>query len=138
MSCIYRDGQVLQVADDVMSQIYNALKLYVKETEEQCLEVAEESAKQLAKDLNAASKQFPYRKRSKIAYNKSWTSKKVGDHAVVVYSKVPGIPHVLENGHALIVRGVKKGTVPAHVHIRPVVDEAKENYEKAIREALGG
>ena len=58
------------------------------------------------------------------AYAKGWKVEKSGKthrqlrHSATVYNKYPGLPHLLENGHALR----QGGRSPAIVHIKPVED----------------
>ena len=78
---------------------------------------------------------------SKSAFNgnkywKSWTSKvtkeKTGDYSVVLYSKMPGLPHLLEYGHALRQGGRTEG----RTHIKPVEETLIEEYEKGIEKGI--
>ena len=123
------------MASDVISQIYNAMKFYTKEVDEKAAKAAQKAAKQCAKELNAASAVFPYRGRTKVPYSKSWISTKE-QWGYVVHSKLPGIPHVLERGHAVVRNGKVIGRAAAHPHIAPVVEKNKSDYETAIRKAL--
>jgi hypothetical protein len=70
----------------------------------------------------------------KGAYAKAWTFeveegrlKNTG----IVYNRMPGLPHLLEKGHAK--RG--GGRVPGRAHIAPAEEEAIEAIQKAIEEA---
>lgn len=69
------------------------------------------------------------------AYSKSWTStletSRFGSTAVI-HSKKPGLPHLLENGHAN--RG--GGRTPGRAHIAPVEDKLVEEFQKAVEQAL--
>lgn len=69
-------------------------------------------------------------------YWKSWTSKvtkeKTGDYSVVIYSKMPGLPHLLEYGHALR----QGGRVEGRAHIKPVEETLIEEYQKGIEKGL--
>ena len=71
-------------------------------------------------------------------YAKSWKSKVTGESSnaltVTVYSSVPGLPHLLEHGHAK--RG--GGRVRAIPHIAPAEEAAEEKLIKDIEKALGG
>lgn len=71
-------------------------------------------------------------------YAKSWKSKTTSENAnaieVTVYSSVPGLPHLLEHGHAK--RG--GGRVRAIPHIAPAEEAAEEKLLKDIEKALGG
>ena len=50
-----------------------------------------------------------------------------------VYSKMPGLPHLLEKGHAK----VGGGRTRAQVHIAPAADDGFELTEKVILATLG-
>ena len=51
---------------------------------------------------------------------------------MTLYSKVPGLPHLLENGHAK--RG--GGRVPGKTHIAPVEQELIKQFEEQIEKAV--
>lgn len=69
-------------------------------------------------------------------YWKSWrqktTKEKTGDYSVVIYSQMPGLPHLLEYGHAL--RG--GGRVQGRTHIKPVEETLVAEYEKGIEKGI--
>lgn len=69
-------------------------------------------------------------------YAKGWTSQvETGRFSAqgVIYNKdVPGLPHLLENGHAK--RG--GGRVPGRVHIAPVEEKLVETFQKDLEEKL--
>lgn len=64
-------------------------------------------------------------------YAKSWTYELEESRfktTATIHSKLPGLPHLLENGHAK--RG--GGRVMGRVHIAPVETEINQTIEKAI------
>ena len=69
-------------------------------------------------------------------YAKSWKSKATSENAnaieVTVYSSVPGLPHLLEHGHAN--RG--GGRVRAIPHIAPAEEATEDKLLKEIEKAL--
>ena len=69
-------------------------------------------------------------------YWKSWrqktTKEKTGDYSVVIYSQMPGLPHLLEYGHALR----QGGRVQGKEHIKPVEETLVEEYLKGIEKGL--
>ena len=86
-----------------------------------------------------AAQTFPV-KRRKISgkYAKGWTSTKEGSRlgtVVTIYSKTPGLPHLLEFGHVSR-NGTRRtfGRVPGYEHIQPIADEIETTFE---REVLG-
>lgn len=69
-------------------------------------------------------------------YRKGWTYKvetrRLYSTGVIYNKDVPGLPHLLENGHAK--RG--GGRVPGIAHIKPVEEEIKTQFEQEIRGTL--
>lgn len=69
-------------------------------------------------------------------YWKSWRQKlkkeSTGDYSVTIYSQMPGLPHLLEHGHAK--RG--GGRVQGRVHIQPVEETLVEEYEKGVLKGI--
>ena len=68
-------------------------------------------------------------------YARGWTSKvEVGRLGVsgVIYNKTPGLPHLLEYGHAN--RG--GGRTPARPHIAPAEEQIVKEYEEEVKSKL--
>lgn len=69
-------------------------------------------------------------------YASGWTSKveesRTGSFAILHNARLPGFPHLLENGHAK--RG--GGRVLGTVHIAPVEEELVEAFQKDIEGKL--
>lgn len=70
----------------------------------------------------------------KYAQSISYTVKdRSGDISVEIGSKtMPGLPHLLELGHAT----VGGGFVPGRPHISPAADTAMEQFEKDVEKAV--
>ena len=69
-------------------------------------------------------------------YSKGWRSQyetqRLSAQGTIYNATVPGLPHLLENGHAK--RG--GGRVPGRVHIKPVEDQIIETFTKQLEEKL--
>lgn len=68
-------------------------------------------------------------------YSKSWTSKTEQGRlytTVTIYSRIPGLPHLLEHGHALVGGGRVKG----RAHIQPVEEKLIKEYEEEVTAKL--
>lgn len=68
-------------------------------------------------------------------YARGWTSRfDTGRLSAVgtIYNKKPGLPHLLENGHAK--RG--GGRVPGRTHIAPVEEKLVTEFQRAVEEKL--
>lgn len=64
------------------------------------------------------------------------TSKGPEGLVITVYSKKPGLPHLLEHGHVLIAHGKVCGRVGAKVHIKPAELIAVKSIEQEIKKIL--
>ena len=68
-------------------------------------------------------------------YSRSWTTtieKKRTGTVATIHSNLPGLPHLLEKGHAKR----NGGRVAGREHIAPVEEEIAEKYLKAVEDAL--
>lgn len=69
-------------------------------------------------------------------YASGWSSKvedtRMGAKATLYNAKVPGLPHLLENGHAK--RG--GGRVPGRIHIAPVEEELDRMFTSELEAGL--
>lgn len=68
-------------------------------------------------------------------YAKGWTSKiengRTGTEGII-YNKKPGLPHLLENGHAK--RG--GGRVAGRSHIKPVEEQVIKDFEGMVKSKI--
>lgn len=85
---------------------------------------------------NESLSKFKDRRLRKGRYGTGWTYKvekgRLGVSAVLYNSKYPGLPHLLENGHAK--RG--GGFVPGRPHIAPVEEQIVKLYEEEVASKL--
>lgn len=69
-------------------------------------------------------------------YSKGWTSRyedgRLSQQGIIYNKDVPGLPHLLEHGHALRNGGRTKGVS----HIAPVEDKISEEFYKAVKNSL--
>lgn len=68
-------------------------------------------------------------------YAKGWTSTmETGRISAqgTIYNNIPGLPHLLENGHAK--RG--GGRVPGRAHIAPVENQIVEQFQKEVERRI--
>ena len=106
---------------------------YVDGVQGDLVEVTNKVAREGVKALRAAS-------RSTFGgsgkYASGWAVEKAkGGRQIVadatIYNKLPGLPHLLENGHAK--RG--GGRVAGKTHIAPIEEQLIEDYVRAVEEA---
>ena len=85
-----------------------------------------------AKEVKRASKQFG----GTGVYADGWTSKfetgRLSAQGTIYNKDVPGLPHLLENGHAKR----NGGRVPGRAHIAPVEEKLIKEFEKAVGKAV--
>lgn len=102
----------------------------------------EEIRKELDADIPAVAKETAKKIKADAPkrtgeYAKSWKTKVstnlYGDTTATVYSTKPGLPHLLEFGHAN--RGGGR-TQPAE-HIAPAEEWAEKEITKRVKEAIG-
>lgn len=51
---------------------------------------------------------------------------------VTIYNRTPGLPHLLEYGHAVILGGRVYGDYSGKVHIQPVEEKVVKEYEREV------
>lgn len=111
-------------ASNLASVIGEILSDYGDETKKDVSDVIKSVAKKGAQAVKNESLQtFKPSNLSNGRYGTGWTytveEKRLGTTAIIYNSKYPGLPHLLENGHAK--RG--GGRTAPKVHIAPVEDE---------------
>lgn len=108
---------------DLAAEVERILAEYGDEVNEKMGEVVNKLAQKGAKQLRATSPVDASAPRSG-AYAKGWTVEKDGKkhrqlrHSATIYNKEPGLPHLVEKGHALR----QGGRSPAKPHIKQVED----------------
>ena len=115
--------------DNLGATISGILNKYADETTVSVQQAVKETAQAGAKAINSeAGAKFKGKK-----YSKSWTSEtkisRLGATATI-YSKKPGLPHLLEHGHAS--RGGGR-PVPGRIHIEPVNEQIERDFERKVR-----
>lgn len=116
----------------LQAEVSAILEEYGEEVAEHLDEVTKDIGKKGAKALRSSSK-GSFGGSGK--YARGWTyeveESRLGT-TVTIYNRIPGLPHLLENGHAK--RG--GGRVPGRSHIAPVEAELIETYEKEVASRL--
>ena len=68
-------------------------------------------------------------------YAKGWTYQVEKNRlytTVTIYNRTPGLPHLLEHGHAVVSGGRKVGEYSGKKHIAPVEEKIIQDYEKEV------
>ena len=119
--------------DKFSAEISKVLAKYGGDVKENLDEVTKRMAKKGAKEIAAKS-------RSVIGgsgrYANGWTTKfeksRYSAQGVIYNGTVPGLPHLLEKGHAK--RG--GGRAPGRAHIAPVEEELVRTFENEVKAKL--
>ena len=117
--------------DRLAIEIEKILEDYGENVQQNINDIVGEITKKGAKTLNQQSRQTFEGKK----YRKSWTTEvETGRMSAqgTIYSKIPGLPHLLEYGHAL--RG--GGRTTGRVHIAPVEEALVREFETKVKSKL--
>ena len=121
-------------ADKLAAEIENILKEYGDDINDNIGLATAEVTKAAVKALKQeARNKF---KRKTGDYAKGWTSKvekeRLKTTGIIYNSKVPGLPHLLEHGHAVRVGGRNYGYADGKEHIALVEDKAVKDFENKV------
>lgn len=111
------------------SEIGSILSMYSNNVTEATEKWLKETAEQTAKNVKANAKSAGFKGAKE--YISGWKTKKVNGHWVVYNAKKPGLAHLLEHGHEIVVHGVSTGKrSKAYPHIK----KAEEQINELIKE----
>ena len=123
--------------NELANAIKKALEDYSVEVGRGVRKAAEKTAREAVQKLKATSP------KKTGEYAAGWTSKKVRTAAkgdivdITIHNRTkPGLTHLLEKGHAVKKNGTVYGRAPAHVHIKPVEEEAVRRFEERVQEVI--
>lgn len=117
--------------DDMDAAIMDILDEYEEFTVQTVREATQRVAKEGVRALKSSSGQFG----GSGKYARGWTTTSEGgrfDTTVTIHNRTPGLPHLLENGHALR----NGGRVSGRTHIAPVEQELMTKFEQLLRTEL--
>lgn len=116
---------------DLEQRIKQILTEYAEDIQNNVDEIGKRLAKEGAKQINANASIFGGSK-----YRASWTSteekSRVGT-SYTIHSNKPGLPHLLEHGHASR-RGGR--FIAGRTHIAPVEEQLIDEYQKEVIDAI--
>ena len=111
-----------------MKQILEEISDDVDESIEHALNVTGKGARAKLKEVSP---------KEHGDYAKGWKVKRTDDKEITIYnSKMPGLAHLLNNGHAIVNKYGECGRYNGDHHIDKVEEEYIEKYEQAIIEAI--
>lgn len=120
--------------DGLRSAINKILKEYGDGVNADVSKVVQRTGQRAAKALREESR-AKFKTQHNYQYAKGWTAsmdKGRYDATSIVHNKVPGLPHLLENGHAK--RG--GGRVAGRPHIAPVEAAVVSQFETEMTKTL--
>lgn len=113
-------AQMQELLEEVNKEVERSAKTNIQT-------VAKEAAQKLS---NTSPKQTG-------EYAQGWGVKRMGELDVVTYNKtMPGLTHLLENGHVIRNKKGTYGRAPAHKHIKPVEEWAVDELPRRIIEDI--
>lgn len=111
----------------VEAQIMDILNEYDEELGDEVHETFKAIGKETAIELKDKSRQL-FHHQARKHYADGWTSKISGkgmESVVTIYNRLkPGLTHLLENGHMILVNGINHGRSRAFKHIEPAEKQA--------------
>ncbi len=120
---------IIKLSEEVM----DILEKYRDDIADGTDQAALKSATQCVRDVkSAAGASFGGTGKYASGWTKKQTETGRGKAAYTVYNRRPGLPHLLENGHAL----VNGGRVPGKTHIAPAAQKATDEFERAVEEVI--
>lgn len=118
--------------DTLAADIQDILREYGEDVDTLTRETVQKIGKKGVEALRSSSSVFG----GEGIYKGGWQSKvettRFKTKATLYNARVPGLPHLLENGHAKR----SGGRVPGRVHIKPVEDELIKAFESDLKEAI--
>lgn len=117
-------------ASSLQSEIDEILTASEAEIRIASYEASKKTAKEIVKVLKSSS---PKRKGG---YSKGWKATAEEDGYVVHNGRYPGLTHLLENGHDLVVNGAKVGRVSGEPHIKPAENLGIQMFELEVKDEI--
>ena len=126
-------------ADNLGAEIQKILDKYADDISDNMKNVTRDIAKKGVQALKNESKAtFGTVPEQKKKYASSWKVQYEEDvlyYVATIYNGKPGLPHLLEHGHALR-GGGRSGHVAGREHIAGVEENLKREFEAAVERAI--
>ena len=122
--------------DRLSEEINKILTEYGDEVQENVNDAARRVTKAGAKAVRGNAQSTFRVGNGEKNYAKGWTSKfetgRLSAQGIIYNKDLPGLPHLLEHGHA----NRNGGRTPGRAHIAPVEQKIIEDFEKAVKKAI--
>lgn len=123
--------------DNLQSTFMQMLKDYGDKATKAINLAVEDEAKDVRKEIrqNAGSAGIGG-KRYKGGWQIKKTMRTMGVQCTVFNGSTPGLVHLLEKGHRVVVKGKQYGTAKAYEHVAPSTENLDKDLEEKIRQKL--
>ena len=122
--------------DRLSAEVNKVLTEYGDEIQENVNDAARRVTKAGAKAVKGNAQSLFRIGKGEKNYAKGWTSKfetgRLSAQGIIYNKDLPGLPHLLEHGHA----NRNGGRTPGREHIAPVEQKIIEDFEKAVKKAI--
>ena len=122
--------------DRLSAEVNKVLTEYGDEIQENVNDAARRVTKAGAKAVKGNAQSLFRIGKGEKNYAKGWTSKfetgRLSAQGIIYNKDLPGLPHLLEKGHA----NRYGGRTPGRAHIAPVEQKIIEDFEKAVKKAI--
>ena len=122
--------------DRLSAEVNKILTEYGDEVQENVNEATRKVTKAGAKAVKGNAQSLFRIGKGEKNYAKGWTSKfetgRLSAQGIIYNKDLPGLPHLLEHGHA----NRNGGRTPGRAHIAPVEQKIIEDFEKAVKKAI--
>ena len=126
------------MTNDISKEIANILDDYSDKAVRKIEQAEKTAADLVVRELKANAP----RDKGKTGYQSSFAKKKTGsgkNTTYTIYSKKPGMTHLLENGHAIANQyGRQGGRTRGTKHWAPAEQAGIEKFEREVRRELEG
>lgn len=119
-------------ADNLGDAIRDILDEYAEDVQGNLDQITKRVAQKGVQALRSASGVFKGSGKYKSGWSVDITTNRLGTTAHIWNKKTPGLPHLLEYGHA----NVGGGRTPGREHIAPVEEALVREFTQAIEEKL--
>lgn len=120
------------MAQSLEQQLKKVLKKYADDVQNNLENLSKEFAQKGAAEVRRASGIFGGSGRYASGWTSTFQTGRLSAQGIIYNRVVPGLPHLLEHGHAK--RG--GGRTPGRVHIAPVEEKLVEEFERAVKNDL--
>lgn len=124
------------MARSTVDTLSDDIKKILEEYEGEVIVLTKDTVKKIGKKGVEALKSSSGVFKGSGKYAAGWASKveekRTGATATLYNAKLPGLPHLLEYGHAMRNGGRVAGTV----HIKPVEDELEKAFKQELEQSL--